>query len=119
MCVRIWLAARGALERGGVLEQRGNDGVSEIRCKGQHRGCQKFRVRGSIRSRRQPSRKIDHELVERTVPEARHHGLWPWPPARLVAWATILGPSIALVVERMLSRHPRPELAYRPVLGVI
>ena len=38
------------------------------------RRCQEFRVRGGIRSRRQPSWEIDHELVERTVPEARHHG---------------------------------------------
>ena len=48
-----------------------------------------------------------------------HREYGKWPPARLVAWATTLGPSIAQVVERMLSRHPRPELAYRPVLGVI
>ena len=48
-----------------------------------------------------------------------HREYGKWPPARLVAWATTLGPSIAQVVERMLSRHSRPELAYRPVLGVI
>lgn len=48
-----------------------------------------------------------------------HREYGKWPPARLVTWARTLGPSIALVVERMLSRHPRPELAYRPVLGVI
>lgn len=48
-----------------------------------------------------------------------HREYGKWPPARLVAWATTLGPSIAAVVERMLSRHARPELAYRPVLGVI
>ena len=48
-----------------------------------------------------------------------HREYGRWPPARLVAWATTLGPSIAQVVERMLSRHSRPELAYRPVLGVI
>jgi len=38
------------------------------------RRCQKFRVRGGIRSRRQPSWKIDHKLIESTVPEAGHHG---------------------------------------------
>lgn len=48
-----------------------------------------------------------------------HREYGRWPPARLVAWAATLGPSIAQVVERMLSRHSRPELAYRPVLGVI
>jgi transposase len=48
-----------------------------------------------------------------------HREYGKWPPARLVAWATTLGPNIAQVVERMLSRHARPELAYRPVLGVI
>jgi ubiquinone/menaquinone biosynthesis C-methylase UbiE len=37
-------------------------------------GCQKFRVRGGISSRREPSWKIDHELIECTVPEAGHHG---------------------------------------------
>ncbi|HET9933373.1 MAG TPA: IS21 family transposase [Polyangiaceae bacterium] len=48
-----------------------------------------------------------------------HREYGKWPPARLVAWASTLGPNIALVVERMLGRHSRPELAYRPVLGVI
>lgn len=48
-----------------------------------------------------------------------HREYGQWPPARLVAWATTLGPNIREVVERMLSRHSRPELAYRPVLGVI
>ena len=38
------------------------------------RRCQKFRVRDGNSLRRQPSRKIDHELVEGTVPEAGHHG---------------------------------------------
>lgn len=48
-----------------------------------------------------------------------HREYGQWPPARLVAWATTLGPNIREVVERMLTRHSRPELAYRPVLGVI
>jgi hypothetical protein len=48
-----------------------------------------------------------------------HREYGQWPPARLVAWATTLGPNIELVVARMLQRHVRPELAYRPVLGVL
>jgi transposase len=48
-----------------------------------------------------------------------HREYGKWPPARLVAWATTLGPNIEIVVARMLQRHVRPELAYRPVLGVL
>jgi transposase len=48
-----------------------------------------------------------------------HRDYGQWPPARLVAWASTLGPNIELVVERMLQRYVRPELAYRPVLGVL
>lgn len=90
------------------VEVRATQSVVEIFSRGE-------RVASHTRSYGPKGAAVTHE--EHRPHAHRQYGQWP--PARLVAWATTLGPNIALVVERMLSRHPRPELAYRPVLGVI
>lgn len=48
-----------------------------------------------------------------------HADYGKWPPERLVSWAAKLGPSVASVVEMTLAAYPRPEMGYRPVLGII
>lgn len=48
-----------------------------------------------------------------------HKDYGKWPPERLVAWARTMGPSVAEVVEMTLSAYPRPEMGYRPVLGIL
>ncbi len=48
-----------------------------------------------------------------------HGDYGKWPPQRLIAWAGTLGPSVARVAEMTLSSYPRPEMGYRPVLGII
>jgi len=48
-----------------------------------------------------------------------HRDYGKWPPERLVAWANTLGPNVARIAELTLSRYPRPEMGYRPVLGII
>jgi transposase len=48
-----------------------------------------------------------------------HKDYGKWPPERLVAWARTMGPSVAQVVEMTLAAYPRPEMGYRPVLGIL
>jgi transposase len=48
-----------------------------------------------------------------------HSDYGKWPPERLIAWAGTLGPSVARVAEMTMSAYPRPEMGYRPVLGLI
>ena len=48
-----------------------------------------------------------------------HKDYGKWPPERLIAWAGTLGPNAARVAEMTLAGYPRPEMGYRPVLGII
>jgi transposase len=48
-----------------------------------------------------------------------HRDYGTWPPERLIGWASKLGPNVAKVAEMTLARYPRPEMGYRPVLGII
>jgi len=48
-----------------------------------------------------------------------HADYGKWPPERVVAWAGSIGPSVARVAQMTLASYPRPEMGYRPVLGII
>jgi transposase len=48
-----------------------------------------------------------------------HKDYGKWPPERLISWARTMGPNIAEVVQMTLAAYPRPEMGYRPVLGVL
>jgi transposase len=41
-----------------------------------------------------------------------------WTPAKMIAWATRVGPSAAILVERLLFEKQHPEQAYRAGLGL-
>lgn len=48
-----------------------------------------------------------------------HRDYGAWPPSRLVAWASTIGPSAAAVVERILADKPHPEQGYRSCMALI
>lgn len=48
-----------------------------------------------------------------------HREYGKWPPERLVGWARTLGSHVARVAQMTLDSYPRPEMGYRPVLGII
>lgn len=57
-----------------------------------------------------------------TNPEHRpksHEDYGDWPPERMLGWAEKFGPHVVEVVRRTLERYPRPEMGYRPVLGIL
>lgn len=56
-------------------------------------------------------------LAEHLPP--RHQQYLGWSPERLSGWAERIGPSVKLVVERMLTSRKHPQQAYRACLGVI
>jgi hypothetical protein len=48
-----------------------------------------------------------------------HRDYGDWPPERMVAWAASFGAHVEEVVARTLANYPRPEMGYRPVLGLV
>lgn len=57
-----------------------------------------------------------------TNPEHRpksHEDYGDWPPERMLSWAEKFGPHVVEVVRRTLDGYPRPEMGYRPVLGIL
>jgi len=50
----------------------------------------------------------------------KSHRQWgAWPPQRIVAWASELGPNTGRVVERIITDRPHPEQGYRSCLALI
>lgn len=47
----------------------------------------------------------------------RHH--MDWTPSRIIEWAGKMGPSTALLVERIIKSKDHPEQGYRSALGII
>lgn len=50
---------------------------------------------------------------------AAHQAHAGWTPAKLLAWATKIGPHTAILVERLLLEKKHPEQAYRAGLGLM
>ena len=48
-----------------------------------------------------------------------HKDYGDWPPERMLAWAKTFGPHVEEVARRTLAQYPRPEMGYRPVLGIL
>lgn len=50
----------------------------------------------------------------------KSHQQWgAWPPQRVIAWATELGPNTGRVVEQIIANKPHPEQGYRSCLALI
>ena len=48
-----------------------------------------------------------------------HQAMAKWPPERMIAWAQSIGPSVGLLVERILSTSKHPEQRYNSAMGLI
>jgi transposase len=48
-----------------------------------------------------------------------HRDYGAWPPSRIVSWAASIGPSVASVVEHILSDKPHPEQGYRSCMALL
>jgi transposase len=56
--------------------------------------------------------------VTEHLPE-RHQHQAQWTPERLIAWGARIGVACAATVQKMLTRQPHPEHAYRACLGLL
>jgi transposase len=57
-----------------------------------------------------------------TIPEhmpKSHREHLEWTPSRIVNWGKKIGPSTALLIERILEERPHPEQGFRACLGII
>jgi transposase len=72
------------------------------------------RLASHVRSCRQGQ----HTTVTAHMPRA-HRDFVEWTPQRLVCWAQLSGPSVATVVETILSRHIHAQQGFRSCLGIL
>lgn len=90
-----------------TLQARATSTVVELFLKGER-----------IASHRRSYLKGKYTTPSEYMPE-HHKAMVKWPPSRLIAWAQSLGPSVGLLVEKILSSTKHPEQRYRSALGVI
>jgi len=67
-------------------------------------------------------RSYEHPRLPITAPEHRpqsHEDYGSWPPERMLSWAARFGVHVEELVRRTMGRYPRPEMGYRPVLGIL
>jgi transposase len=90
-----------------LVDARVTDKTIEIFHKGQ-------RVASHLRA---PNRRGHTTLPEHMPSAHRRHGAWT--PARLVAYAEKIGPSVAALFEAVIAARPHPEQGFRTCLGIL
>jgi transposase len=90
-----------------VLQARASATVIELVLKGER-----------IASHRRSYVKGKYTTPSEYMPES-HRAMVKWPPSRLISWGTSIGPSVGLLVEKILSSVKHPEQRYRSALGII
>ncbi len=90
-----------------LVDARVADKTVEIFHKGQ-------RVASHLRA---PNRRGHTTLSEHMPSAHRRHGAWT--PARLVAYAEKIGPSVAALFEAVMAARPHPEQGFRTCLGIL
>jgi transposase len=50
---------------------------------------------------------------------AAHQKHLEWTPSRIVSWGRTVGPSTALLLERIMASRQHPEHGYRSCLGIL
>jgi transposase len=63
---------------------------------------------------------LKHQSI--TDPEhmpSSHRAHADWTPSRIVRWASTVGPSTAMLVERVMEERPHPEQGFRACMGII
>lgn len=89
------------------LEARATATVVELFLKGER-----------IASHRRSYQKGKYTTPPEYMPKS-HQAMAKWPPSRMIAWAQSIGPSVGLLVEKMLSTSKHPEQRYNSAMGLI
>src|SRR5579863_2634347 len=71
-----------------------------------------------IASHRRSYANWKHTTCETHMPEA-HRARLKWPPSRLISWGRNLGPSVGILIEKILTSKKHPEQGYRSAMGII
>ena len=72
------------------------------------------RIASHLRSYQKHQHITDREHMPRSH---REHA--DWTPARIVRWASTVGPSTAALVQRVMEERPHPEQGFRACIGII
>ena len=89
------------------VDTRLTDTVLEVFGKGKRIASH---VRSYVRAR--------HSTIVEHLPP-KHQQYLSWSPERITSWAERIGPSVKLVVERLLLARKHPQQAFRTCLGVL
>ena len=90
-----------------VLEARATSTVVELFLRGER-----------IASHRRSYQKGKYTTPPEYMP-AGHRAMAKWPPSRMIAWAQSIGPSVGLLVEKILNTSKHPEQRYNSAIGLI
>jgi transposase len=90
-----------------AVEVRGTDSTVEIYWRGK-------RIASHVRS----YAKFKHTTLPEHMPDSHRRNV-EWPPSRIVAWATAIGPMTSHVVEEIMRSRPHPQQGYRACLGLL
>lgn len=71
-----------------------------------------------IQSHRRSYVRGKYTTPDECMPES-HKAMAKWPPSRLISWGKSYGPSVGLLVEKMLSSVRHPEQRYRSARGLL
>ena len=89
------------------LEARATATVVELFLKGER-----------IASHRRSYQKNKYTTPPEYMPKS-HRAMAKWPPERMIGWAKSIGPSVGLLVEKVLSTSKHPEQRYTSAMGLI
>lgn len=64
------------------------------------------------------SHAFGHTIAPDHMPE-KHRQHLAWTPHRILSWAEKIGPHTRKLIERLMSKKPHVEMAYRPALGIL
>lgn len=59
-----------------------------------------------------------HTTLKEHMPPA-HQNYLEWTPSRIVSWAQKIGPTTAVLVQKIIDSRTHPEQAYRSCLGIL
>lgn len=90
----------------------------ELMCRASANTIELFHRSERITSHRRSYLKRKYTTLPEHRPES-HRAMMKWPPSRLINWGESVGPSVGLLIEKILSSRKHPEQAYLTAMGII
>lgn len=90
----------------------------ELMCRSTIRTVEIFFKGKRVASHSRSGVRFGKTTVKEHMP-SHHRAYAEWTPERIINWASTIGPSVALVVDKMIAERSHPEQAYQAAVGII